>query len=473
MRYTVCRVLELRIWRITIDFYQSRDQVSDVNEWRSRLQILAEARLKIDQIKVISMPYITRPVFVLTAFTAITAGTVGQAAMAEDITALLQRLAHEDGQISEIASASQSPFEDLAQLGEALYFDTNLSANRTMSCATCHDPSMAFKDPRVDVASGAFSLGDDGKSLGDRNAPMAAYAKFSPTFHVREDGVAVGGQFWDGRAKDLAEQAGGPPLNPIEMGMPDKASIVARLREDEDYVAGFKAFFGDDVWSDADQAYGAMTQAIASFEQDEQFAPFDSKYDRFLRGDYKMTPEEELGRVLFFSQQFTNCNTCHMLKTSPTAEGETFTNYEFHNIGVPRNVATRDAVRKDVDFTDNGLLDNAAIDDLAYRGKYKTPSLRNVAVTGPYMHNGVFADLETVVRFYNKYNSKAEINQTNPETGKPWGEPEVVETISLKELEQGDALDEKRINAIVAFLKTLTDARYEPLLEQQQAAKAN
>jgi cytochrome c peroxidase len=126
-----------------------------------------------------------------------------------------------------------------------------------------------------------------------------------------------------------------------------------------------------------------------------------------------------------------------------------------------------------VAFTDNGLLDNAAIDDPSYRGKYKTPSLRNVAVTGPYMHNGVFADLETVVRFYNKYNSKAEINQTNPETGKLWGEPEVAETISRKELEQGDALDEKRIDAIVAFLKTLTDSRYEPLLAKQQSAKDN
>ncbi len=398
-------------------------------------------------------------------------------ARAETPDAFLHRLAAQGNMQSasgvgatEIANAPNSPFADKAELGEALYFDPNLSANRTQACASCHEPSAGFKDPRIDVANGAFSLGDDGKSLGDRNAPMAAYAKFSPTFHVRDDGVAVGGQFWDGRAADLAEQAGGPPLNPIEMGMPDKASVVARLMEDEDYVAGFKALFGDDVWSDSETAYGAMTQAIAAFEQGDEFAPFESKYDRFLRGEYKMTPQEELGRVLFFSQQFTNCNTCHMLKTSPTAEGETFTNYEFHNIGVPRNVATRKANAKDVSFTDNGLLDNPAIDDPAYRGKYKTPSLRNVAVTGPYMHNGVFADLETVVRFYNKYNSKAKANQTNPETGQPWGDAEVPDTISLKELEQGDALDSKRIKAIVAFLKTLTDARYEPLLTEQAKA---
>lgn len=402
-------------------------------------------------------------------------------ALADDASSLLHRLADGQGQfakgkhvdVAEIAASTQdpSPFENLAELGEALYFDPNLSANRTMSCATCHDPATAFRDPRIDVAEGMFSLGDDGKSLGDRNAPMAAYAKFSPPFHVREDGVAVGGQFWDGRAKDLAEQAGGPPLNPIEMGMPDQASVVERLREDEDYIAGFKALFGDDIWSDTKSAFDAMTQAIAAFEQTDQFSTFDSKYDRFLRGEYKMTPQEELGRVLFFSQQFTNCNTCHMLKTSPTAEGETFTNYEFHNIGVPRNTAKRIALGKDGDFTDDGLLDNTAIDDPAYRGKYKTPSLRNVAVTGPYMHNGVFSDLETVVRFYNKYNSKAAINQTNPETGEPWGEPEVKDTISLAELEEGDALDTQRIDAIVAFLKTLTDARYEPLLAEQEMAQ--
>jgi cytochrome c peroxidase len=428
------------------------------------------------------MPYpMIRPRLRCAIFAVFFGVMVGQPALAEDPSVILKRLvsaaeARKDADAaSEIAAVSDaaSPFDDMAQLGEALYFDTNLSANRTMACATCHDPAMAFRDPRIDVAGGAFSLGDDGTSLGDRNAPMAAYTKFSPPFHVREDGVAVGGQFWDGRAMNLAEQAGGPPLNPIEMGMPDKASVVARLREDEDYVAGFKALFGDDIWSDADQAYAAMTRAIAAFEDGDLFAPFDSKYDRFLRGEYKMTPQEELGRVLFFSQQFTNCNTCHMLKTSPTAEGETFTNYEFHNIGVPRNIAIRDANDKDVGFTDNGLLDNAAIDDSAYRGKYKTPSLRNVAVTGPYMHNGVFADLETVVRFYNKYNSKAKINQTNPETGKPWGEPEVANTISVKELEHGDALDSKRIKAIVAFLKTLTDARYEPLLTDQDTASNN
>lgn len=414
------------------------------------------------------------PTVFATAIGVLVAGGFALSAQAEVPSELLRRLAEPASEVA-VATPSQnaSPFASKAELGEALFFDPNLSANRSQACATCHDPAAGFRDPRHDVAGGAFSLGDDGKSLGDRNAPMAAYARFSPVFHIRKDGVAVGGQFWDGRAADLAEQAGGPPLNPIEMGMPDKDAVVARLREDEDYVAGFSALFGADVWADSKTAFDAMTQAIAAFESTDEFAPFDSKYDRFLRGEYKMTPEEDLGRILFFSEQFTNCNTCHMLKTGPMAEGETFTNYEFHNIGVPRNVATRAANGKDVTFTDNGLLDNPAIDDPAYRGKYKTPSLRNVAVTGPYMHNGVFADLETVVRFYNKYNSKAKINEINPETGAPWGDPEVPETISLTELEKGDALDDRRITALVAFLKTLTDARYEPLLAEQEKSTGN
>ena len=111
------------------------------------------------------------------------------------------------------------------------------------------------------------------------------------------------------------------------------------------------------------------------------------------------------------------------------------------------------------------MLDNPLVDDPAQRGKFKTPTLRNVAVTGPYMHNGVFQDLRTVVVFYNKYNSKADAAQTNPETGARWGVTPVPETLSTEELTHGPALDDRRIDALVAFLETLTDARYEPQLE--------
>ncbi|MBY4675313.1 c-type cytochrome [Marinobacterium sp. CAU 1594] len=355
-------------------------------------------------------------------------------------------------------------------LGQQLYFDVNLSRNRSQSCATCHNPQQGFVDDRDNGVGGAVSLGDDGHSLGDRTAPTAAYASFSPPFHRNADGAWVGGQFWDGREPGLAGQAGGPPTNPVEMGLTDKAMAVARLQENPSYVKQFKELYGEQIFANVEQAYRAMAQSIAAFEKTELFAPFDSKYDRYLRGEYKMTEQEELGRTLFFSQQFTNCNQCHQLKATPRAPGETFSNYQYHNIGVPVNAAVRARNGVPLDQVDHGLLNNPQVDDPTQDGKFKVPTLRNVAVTGPYMHNGVFKDLRTVVLFYDKYNSRSAERQINPETGQSWGQPEVPYTLSLKELEDGPALDDRRVDALVAFLKTLTDRRYEPLLEQQQAA---
>lgn len=211
--------------------------------------------------------------------------------------------------------------------------------------------------------------------------------------------------------------------------------------------------------------YRGMAESIQAFEQIETVSPFDSKYDRYLVGEYRMTEQEELGRTLFFSQQFSNCNRCHQLHETPMAARETFTNHQYHNIGVPVNTTVRANNQVAADHLDRGLLDNPVVDDLAQSGKFKVPTLRNVAVTGPYMHNGVFRDLETVVRFYNHYNSKSPKSQVNPETGEQWGEPEIAENISLTDLTHGPALDERRIEALVAFLKTLTDRRYESLLE--------
>ena len=210
---------------------------------------------------------------------------------------------------------------DKEAFGRALFFDVDLSLNRTQSCATCHNPETGFADPRDNEVAGAASLGDDGVSLGDRNAPTASYAAFSPVFRITRDGKAVGGQFHDGRAADLQAQAAGPPLASGEMAMPDKAAVLERLLEKPEYVASLRALYGQGALKEAETAYDAMTDAIAAFEKTDFFSPFDSKYDRWLAGSYKMTPMEELGRVLFFSQQFTNCNICHQLKARPGAEG--------------------------------------------------------------------------------------------------------------------------------------------------------
>lgn len=359
------------------------------------------------------------------------------------------------------AFANEGALTSIEDIGERLFFDTNLSANRTQSCASCHDPENAFADPR-----GMASPGDDGVSFGDRNAPTAMYAALTPRFFKDEDGNWFGGQFHDGRASSLAEQAGGPPLNPIEMGMPDQASVVARLKEDPAYVSGFPAVFGSGVLDDVDGAFDAMTQAIAAFESTDQFNPFTSKYDRYLRGEVQLSDEEELGRLLFFSEQFTNCNQCHQVGESLIDQQETFTDYSYHNIGVPENVSLREINGVAIGTMDDGLALNPVVKGaMSERGKFRTPTLRNIAVTGPYMHNGVFADLRTVVLFYNQYNTVVRERRINPETGAPFRMPEIAGNLSVEELTHGPALEDQRIDALVAFMKTLTDARYEHLLE--------
>ena len=368
-------------------------------------------------------------------------------------------------------------FTTAEALGEALFSDVNLSLNRTQACATCHNPERAFTDPRLD-ANGevtALSLGDDGISRGKRNAPTVTYASFSQAFefgtHPRfnsqqPDYVGYqGGQFMDGRAATLTEQAKGPPLGAAEMGMPDEASVIERIRENEDYVASFEAVYGVDVFANTASAFDAMADSIAAFERTEVFAAFDSKYDRSLTGDYVYTPGSKaaLGRALFFSQQFTNCATCHQLQPNGNRR-ETFSNYEYHNIGVPVNEMARLAINRPLDELDRGLLDNPAVDDPAELGKYKVPTLRNVAVTGPYMHNGVFRRLETVIKFYDKFFPNS-LHPINPETGEPWREPPIPETLAETELLDGRRLEQEDVEALVCFMRTLTDARYESLIE--------
>ncbi|MCT7639853.1 cytochrome-c peroxidase [Aliarcobacter butzleri] len=348
-------------------------------------------------------------------------------------------------------------------LGRILFFDVNLSKNRTQSCATCHNPNAGFVDDRDNGVKKMASLGDDGKSLGDRQAPTASYAKFSPIFHFDEKAKKyVGGQFWDGREATLEGQAGGPPLNPVEMGMSDKKAVVDRLKENTLYVDSFKKIFGADIFKNDDKAYEAMTIAIASFERTDEFSPFDSKYDRYLKGEYDLTPLEDLGKSIFFSNNNNSCANCHVLK-GEDKEGETFTNYQYHNIGTPANNELR--AKNGVKAIDEGLLANSNVSDIAQKGKHKVPTLRNVAVTGPYMHNGVFKDLKTVVEFYDKYNNKD--RNIDPETNKPWDEPEVKDNISLQEL-KANKLTDRKVEALVAFMKLLTDKKYEHLLEEQE-----
>ena len=355
--------------------------------------------------------------------------------------------------------------QSLAQLGEMLFFDVSLSKHKTQSCSTCHNPDHGFVDTRDNGVSSMVSLGDDLKSRGNRNAPTAAYAMMSPHFHFdTKKHQYIGGQFLDGREKTLAGQAGGPPLNPVEMGMTNKKMIIERLKENATYVTLFQEHFSDKILEDVDQAYHAMSLAIEAFENTKTFAPFDSKYDKYLKDEYDLSVLEDLGRTLFFSNNNLTCAKCHLLKAEDE-EGETFSNYEYHNIGVPRNPLLIEKGIVPADFIDHGLLDNPHISDKKHDGKFKVPTLRNIAVTAPYMHNGVFTTLRGVMEFYDKYNNKKRVN--NPETGKPWAEPEVNATVNL-DLLKAKKLTKRKVDALIAFMKLLTDKRYEHLLKEEK-----
>ena len=355
-----------------------------------------------------------------------------------------------------------------AELGQILFLDPSFSVNRTMSCSTCHEPTKGFSDQRTSAIKGIVSLGDDGASLGSRNTPMAAYAHASPSFHFDEVlKEYVGGQFLDGRANTLADQVMGPPLNPVEMGLPDAQTLVERLQENPFYVTTFKRLYGEKVFDASPSekvlpAFQGFANAIQAFENTEQFASYDSKYDRFLKGEYQLTVLEDLGRTLFFSNNNVNCSSCHVLKAEDSKK-EPFTNHQYRNIGVPSNIELMKLGHLKADFIDHGLLENPAVADPKYDGKFKNPSLRNVAVTGPYMHNGVFKELRTVMEFYDHYNNPE--RKINSETGLPWRAPEVPLTVDKIDL-TAHALTDRKIDALVAFMKILTDKRYEPLLEQ-------
>nr|WP_243385316.1 cytochrome c peroxidase [Caviibacterium pharyngocola] len=354
---------------------------------------------------------------------------------------------------------------DKALLGQILFFDTLLSYNQTQNCASCHSPDAAFVDQRENSAEKMVSQGDNPHFFGNRNAPTMLYSKYSPSFYFDADsGEYVGGQFWDGRAKNLAEQAGGPPLDPKEMGMPNKLEVAKRLIGQPMYAALFTQHYGESVWQSPESVYAAMGDALATFQQEKKLlAPFDSKYDKFLRGEAQLNAQEEKGRSLFFDKNRTNCASCHQAQQENHPQ-ETFSNYHYYNLGVPKNQRLILHNQLAQGFVDNGLADNPAVKgDPAQKGKFKVPTLRNVAVTAPYMHNGVFKELRTVLLFLDHYNNPT--RKINPETGQPWMQAEYEPTIAHSQL-KAPALSDEEIDALEAFLNSLTDERYEKLLKK-------
>jgi len=350
---------------------------------------------------------------------------------------------------------------DEEQLGKLIYFDDNLSAPTGQSCASCHDSEFGFADPDSTrgVSQGAVPV-----RFGNRNSPTAAYAAYSPEFHYDVDeGMSIGGQFWDGRAANLAEQAKGPFLNPLEMNNPSKLVVINKIRN-SDYANLFEAEYGPDAFENVETAYNNAAEAIAAYENSNEVNRFDSKYDKYLAREVKLTSQERKGLKLFND----NCAACHPGTAGPYADKPLFTDFTYDNLGVPSNLGMLGDTEElmdyypfyyppiattfnpdGLDFVDYGLggaLEGGIEMNPDERGKMKVPTLRNVEITPPYMHNGVFTSLKEVVDFYN----------TRDVPGAGWPMPEVSDNVNTDEL--GDlGLTDKEVQAIVAFMETLTD----------------
>lgn len=341
----------------------------------------------------------------------------------------------------------------LQALGKVIFHDTNLSEPAGMGCISCHDPlagGAAATNPRVREGTVPDVTG---RYFGPRKTPTAMYMAYSPERHYdKAEGQWIGGQFFDQRAGNLAEQAQGPFLNPVEMANPDRATVVRKLAASS-YANLFREVFGGEVFSDVDNAYVRASEAIAAYERTPELNPFSAKYDYFLKGRVDLSAQELRGWILFNGK--ANCASCHP-STPSDGHPPLFTDFTSDNLGGPRNerhpyLTMNPAVNPDgLAYKDLGV--GAKFGGAPFYGRHKVATLRNIAVNGPYFHNGVFTTLRDAIRFYN----------TACEPGNPdgWAEPEVADNRNCTEIGQLK-LSEAEIDDLLAFLNTLTDG-YQP-----------
>ncbi len=362
------------------------------------------------------------------------------------------------------ADASEAAAEKAA-LGRLLFFDATLSEPAGQSCASCHDPGTAFTDP--DRAQ-PTSKGAHRDRFGNRNTPSAMYMAFSPAFHFdKAEGHYVGGQFWDGRAATLEEQAKGPFLNPVEMANRNKRSVVEKVRRAA-YAPEFEAAFGKGALDDVDRAYDRIAAAIAAYERTTELAPFTTRHDAWLQGKAKLTAQELRGLRLFNDEKKGNCAACHPSQRRPDGGLPLFTDFTYDNLGVPRNPENpfydlpRGYNPQGKRVLDRGL--GATVRRRAEDGKFKVPTLRNIALTAPYMHNGYFKTLRGVVAFYNdrdvRPRCRGEVTEAEALRLGCWPKPEVARNVNQEEMGRLGLADDE-IDDIVAFMLTLTDG-YQP-----------
>jgi cytochrome c peroxidase len=412
-------------------------------------------------------------------------------------------------------------------LGKLLLFDKHLSVNQNEACSFCHTPETGFTGPIQSLNSTTVSYpGSVRTRFSNRKPQSYMYAPFAPVLHYNAlQGDFVGGNFWDMRASGYrlqdpsAEQAQGPPTNPVEMGLPDSACVAYRLSRAR-YRKLFETVWGEDSFAirwppnvekicatpapppandeypvhlivadraRADRVYDGFGLAISAYEFSPEVSPFTSKYDAVQAGKEQFTPQEKLGYELFRGK--ARCNECH--RDGGPGEEPLFTDFTASNLGVPRNPGLQYFYENVPDqqgysanpagqaYVDSGVgfflrklksLSGQLNPDsewipLApkFDGKIQVPTLRNVDMrptpefVKAYMHNGYFKSLKDVVHFYNTRDVLPRCAANDPgEKTTCWPAPEDPTNLNKRQL--GNLkLTEQEEAAIVSFLRTLTD----------------
>jgi cytochrome c peroxidase len=429
--------------------------------------------------------------------------------------------------LSAMKNASLDRQGQIRTLGKLLLFDKHLSVNQNEACSFCHTPETGFTGPVQSLNLTTVSYpGSVRTRFSNRKPQSYMYAPFAPVLHYNVlQGDFVGGNFWDMRATGYrlqnpsAEQAQGPPTNPVEMGLADSACVARRLSQ-APYRRLFETVWGADSFniqwpSDvekicatpgpppvnnqypvhlsvadrarADHAYDCFGLAISAYEFSPEVSPFTSKYDRVQAGTDQFTPQEKLGYELFRGK--ARCNECH--RDGGPGEEPLFTDFTASNLGVPRNSGLQIYYEGRPDK--RGYTPNPAGDAYIDKGvgsflrtvqsdsgqlnpdsewvklapkfdaKFQVPTLRNVDMrprpdfVKAYMHNGYFKGLKEVVHFYNTRDVLPRCTARDPgEKVTCWPAPE--DSTNLNKRQLGDLkLTDQEEDAVVFFLRTLND----------------
>ncbi|MDC8785400.1 cytochrome-c peroxidase [Roseateles koreensis] len=352
-----------------------------------------------------------------------------------------------------------------AALGEKIFKDVSLSASGQQACISCHAPDTGHASPNnLSAQLGGAKL----DLQGGRNSPGMRYLVSNTAFFFAADGTPTGGFFWDGRVNSLHEQATKPFLNPKEMANESVEALIARLSK-ASYADEMRSLYGADIFSRPQDALQRVGLALQAYQQeDADFHPYDSKYDQFLRGQVSLNDQELRGLALFNAKDKGNCAACHPSAKGADGSFPLFTDFTYDSLGVPRNAKL--AQNQDASFYDLGLCARDG-DDLLSRqdlcGKFKVPTLRNVAVRKVFFHNGRFDSLREVLQFYvqrdtnpEKWYSRNADGTVNKFDDLPLAlrsNVNVTEGPYNRVPGQAPALSEAEIDDVIAFLGTLTD----------------